>query len=196
LIGLPEDKLVETWKEATDLARAEGKEAPEEQHVKTAADKAKGKTTPAEPRDVQSGRKSGAIPQGASVTIREEGQDPNDTEEAPVDLDSPDEDWLSKFPLMTQLGEDCLPVFKRDALDYRWIAKHRVEFIGHVKRLVGSLKGAGPYVGALMYRLRRPDPSGWLLCPTCKGQGKASVLGQEAPCTECRRDGVSAGYKV
>jgi hypothetical protein len=198
LIGVPEDKLVETWKDATELARAEGNETPSVLQIKAAADKVLGKDKPksTEPRDVQTGRKNGAIPQGASVEIREEGQDPNDTEEAPVDIDSPDEDWLSSFPLMTQLGEDCLPVFKRDALDYRWVASSRVKFIGDIKRLVGSLKGAGPYIGALMYRLRRPDPSQWVLCPTCKGQGKASVLGQEAPCTDCRRDGVSAGYKV
>jgi hypothetical protein len=193
LVSVPKGKRAEVWQEAQETAKKEGRKSPRRQDVAKAASKVTGKPAPEVKtkldKKIAKGLQEGTIPGDATI----EGQTPEAPAESPVDIETPDAEWLDKFSIRSTLSDSCRDIFDAEALAYRWITPHRLTLARGIKPIlkdaIDKAKRTGPYVGRLLYALRTADPSRWTQCPSCTGTGQVPTIGK---CADCH----GAGYKV
>jgi hypothetical protein len=191
LAALPADQQVAAWKAAVDEA---GGKAPSGRQVRAAAakvapDRVKPPRTKAE-RGIAEGRRVGAIPEGAEVTVIL-GSDKPRAEPEPAEEPETDEQWLESLPARAKLSATSRFFFDIAALAYRKHMDIREDFRNRMRPITDAAKRQGkgrigPWMSRHFDYLKMSHPLDWLACSVCEGTGNRPIIGD---CPQCRGHG-------
>lgn len=177
LSALPESEKVDAYREAVNQS---GGVAPTKAVVEKVVDAARSK---------------GIIPPKSEVIV-DEPIDADDPEEPPAPVGPlTDEQYLESLPARAKLTGSRRDHFDADALCYRHTKEARDEYreacLRHTRAAEKATKGhIGRWLQKHKAYFRIQDPTRWLTCTDCKGEGTIASIGSSVQeCPTCKGHG-------
>jgi hypothetical protein len=177
LIAAPPDRRQEAWESAKELA---GSVPVTAKHVESVVKSRQPKLDDDQKdvvEDVRQDDEPACVPDPEPACV----PDPEPT----------DDEWLATLPVRSELPPHIRVRFDADAVLFRHATPIRLEFVEKFRPLAKrAKKNADYHIGAWMSRAYRffqgDDPSRWLVCGHCSGQGELKLIGR---CPKCRGQG-------
>jgi hypothetical protein len=102
-----------------------------------------------------------------------------------------DEEWLSQFPVYSQLEGMNRRTFREDALAWRDLDAERNRYGLKVAERANKVRKMGPWLFSQRTALKKPGPEKWRLCPPkdAGGCGGSGGNAQAGGCGKCHGHG-------